>query len=47
MINRINRSKKLTAVLHDDRKLLAMFSGIILSALAFVSLAVTAGVWYF
>jgi hypothetical protein len=38
--------KNLIVVLHDDRKLLSLFSGIILTAVAMLSLAVTAGTWY-
>lgn len=40
------KTRKLTAVLHDDRRLLELFSGIIFTAVALVSLAVTAGIWY-
>jgi len=46
MMRRINRSKRFTAVLHDDRKLLAIFSGMILSAMVFISLLATAGIWF-
>jgi len=40
------KTKKLTAVLNDDRQLIGLLSGIILTAVALVSLAVTAGIWY-
>jgi hypothetical protein len=40
------KTRKLTAVLHDDRQLLKLFSGIILTAVALLSIAVTAGIWY-
>lgn len=39
-------SKKLLARLTSDRQLLAIFSGVVLSAIALISVAVTAGIWY-
>lgn len=38
--------KNLITVLHDDRELLAIFSGIVLTGVAMLSLLVTAGIWY-
>jgi hypothetical protein len=38
--------KNLIEVLHGDRELLVIFSGIILTAVAMLSLAITAGIWY-
>ena len=43
----MHKGKKLAEVLHADRQLLAIFSGMVLSAIFFVSLAATAGIWYF
>ncbi len=39
-------NKKLLSILGGDKQLLAMFSGVILCAVALLSMAVTAGVWY-
>jgi hypothetical protein len=38
--------KNLITVLQDDRELLAIFSGIILTGVAMLSVLVTAGIWY-
>ncbi len=43
----MNNRKKLLAILGDDRELLTLFSGVVLSGIALVTLAVTAGIWYF
>ena len=43
----INRPKtKVLALIGHDRGLLALFTGMILTVVVLVSLAVTAGVWY-
>ena len=39
-------SKKILTILNKDRQLLAMFSGIVFSVVAMISLAVTAGICY-
>lgn len=43
----INRSKiKVMTLVSHDKGLLAIFTGMILTVIALLSLAVTAGVWY-
>lgn len=42
----MNNQKKLLTILGHDKGLLGMFSGIILSAIGLISVAVTACVWY-
>ena len=37
---------KLTAVLSRDRKLASLFSGMVLSVIGLLSVAITACVWY-
>jgi len=37
---------KLTAVLSHDRKLASLFSGMVLSVIGLLSVAITACVWY-
>lgn len=39
-------NKKLLAILSGDRQLRAIFSGVILAAVALLGVAVTAGIWY-
>ena len=39
-------NKKGLAIFGGDRQLLGLFFGVVLSALALISVAVTAGVWY-
>jgi hypothetical protein len=39
-------NKKLLNVLGGDRQLLGLFSGVVLSAFALLSVVVAAGVWY-
>lgn len=43
---KMNNISKFVAVLKNDRKLLAMFSGLVLDAVILIGLAVTAGIWY-
>ena len=43
----MNNTKKLFTLLGDDKNLLAIFTGIVLCGLAFIGLAVTAGIFYF
>jgi hypothetical protein len=38
--------KNLIAILSIDKELQAIFSGVILSAVALVSVAIAAGIWY-
>lgn len=38
--------KKLLAILSSDRQLRAIFSGVVLAAVALLGVAVTAGIWY-
>ncbi len=39
-------SKSLVNLITRDRQLLKLFSGMVLSVVVMVSLAVTAGIWY-
>ena len=39
-------SKNLVNLITRDRQLMSLFSGMVLSLVVLVSLAVTAGVWY-
>jgi hypothetical protein len=39
-------SKRFLSLLIRDRQLLAMFSGMVFSFMALLSLTVTAGIWY-
>ena len=39
-------NKKLLAILSGDRQLRAIFSGVILAAVALIGVAITAGFWY-
>ena len=43
----MKRTKKLMAVLHDDKELRTLFTGIILCGMGLVSMLVTMTVWYF
>ena len=43
----MNGKRKLLTILGVHRELAVLFSGIILSGIAFIVLAVTAGFWYF
>ena len=40
-------NRNLFAILSGDRQLRAIFSGIVLTAIALLVVAITAGVWYF
>ncbi len=42
----MSETKKFLTIIGDDKELLAMFSGIILSGISLISCAVTACVWY-
>ena len=42
----MNGKKKLLTILGAHKDLSALLSGIILSGIAFIAVAVTAGVWY-
>jgi hypothetical protein len=42
----MEKSKKLMAIVKDDRRLLGMLSGIIIDVTALVAILVTACVWY-
>jgi len=39
-------NKSFLALLSTDRQLRVIFSGVVISAIALLSVAVTAGVWY-
>ena len=43
----MNGKRKLLTILGAHRDLAVLFSGVILSGIAFITLAVTASVWYF
>ncbi len=42
----MNNGKKLLTILGHDKGLLGMFSGMVLSVIGLISVAVTACVWY-
>lgn len=42
----MNKRSRFLAILKSDRKLSAMFGGIVLDGLFLVSLIITAGIWY-
>ena len=42
----MNSNKRFLAVLGSDRELLAIFSGIVLTGIALISLMITAGICY-
>jgi hypothetical protein len=42
----MKRLNNLTAVISHDRKLMSLFSGMVLSGVGLLSVAVTALVWY-
>lgn len=44
--NRMNGTKKLLMIVRDDKRLLGMFSGIIIDIAAIVAIVIVACVWY-
>jgi hypothetical protein len=42
----MKKINKLTAVISHDKRLMSLFSGMVLSGIGLLSLAVTAFVWY-
>ena len=45
-VNEMKRINKFTAVLTHDKRLLSLFSGMILSCIGLLSVTITALVWY-
>jgi hypothetical protein len=42
----MKRINKLTAVISHDKQLLSLFSGLVLSGIGLLSVAITACIWY-
>jgi hypothetical protein len=42
----MKRINKLTAVISHDKRLMSLFSGMVLSGIGLLSVAITAFVWY-
>jgi hypothetical protein len=42
----MKRMNKLTAVISHDKQLMSLFSGMILSGIGLLSVAITACIWY-
>ena len=45
--NQNQNRKVIVAALREDRELKALFTGIIISAIGILAMAITAGIWYF
>jgi len=45
-VNKMKRINKFTAVLTHDKRLLSLFSGMVLSSIGLLSVTLTALVWY-
>ena len=43
---KMNNVNKFPAILKSDRRLLAMFGGLVLDAVILIGLVITAGIWY-